>query len=210
MLKKILLAIAITAALAFCLGVALDSHPLRLATKGIPVAALLLYLASGRRHRDTLLIMAGLCTSLIGDLLLEISPQLFVPGLLAFLTAHLLYIGAFLSRSRRPAPLRLLPSIIWGSGIWLLLAPHLGPMALPVLVYILVIFSMIWRAAACIDRGAPLHRAALLALAGAVLFGISDSLLATSKFLGPFPALHYPIIITYWLGQAGIAFSTKK
>lgn len=216
MWKKILLTIAFVAATAFCLGIALDSHPLRLATKGVPVVVLIILLAAGRREsanrriRYPLLLMAGLTCSLAGDLLLELPGDYFVPGLAAFLIGHLFYITAFLTRTRRPALLRLLPFLAWAVGIYLLLSPRLGELALPVLGYVCVLFTMMWRAAALPGTAGMARSAARLALAGALLFGLSDSLLAIGKFLGPFPWLDYPVILTYWLGQTGIALSARQ
>jgi uncharacterized membrane protein YhhN len=42
---------------------------------------------------------------------------------------------------------------------------------------------------------------------GAVLFGLSDTLIAIDRFRTPFPGAPYAIIILYWAGQAGIAAS---
>ena len=73
---------------------------------------------------------------------------LFLPGLLAFLAAHVAYVAAFLSADRRPALGRALPFLAWGLGAFALLRPGLGPMAVPVAVYVAVICTMMWRAAA--------------------------------------------------------------
>lgn len=210
MWKKILFCIALAAVTVFCVGIAVNSHPLRLASKGIPVAALIILLAAGGRDRYTVLVMAGLAFSLAGDLLLELPGDLFVPGLAAFLVGHLFYNAAFLVRCRRLLLLRLLPLLAWATGIYLLLAPRLGELALPVLGYVCVLFSMMWRAAALPGTAGMARTAARLALGGALLFGLSDSLLAIGKFLGPFPWLDYPVILTYWLGQAGIALSARR
>lgn len=210
MWKKILLTLALAAAAAFCIGIAVDSHPLRLVTKGIPVATLLVLLAAGSRNRYSLLLMAGLAFSLAGDLLLELPGDYFVPGLTAFLVGHLFYNAAFLLRSRRLLPLRLLPLLAWAVAIFLLLAPRLGEFTLPVLVYVCVLFTMMWRAAALPGTEGISRNAALLALGGALLFGLSDSLLAIGRFLGPYPWLDYPVILTYWLAQTGIALSAQR
>jgi alkenylglycerophosphocholine/alkenylglycerophosphoethanolamine hydrolase len=44
---------------------------------------------------------------------------------------------------------------------------------------------------------------------GAVLFGLSDTLIAIDRFHAPFPGARYAIILLYWAGQAGIAASAR-
>ena len=95
----------------------------------------------------------------------------------------------------------------WGLTAFVLLRPGLGPMALPVGVYVAVICTMMWRAAARVGSPGTPALAALLALAGAVAFGASDTLIAFDLFSAPIPGARWPIMILYWLGQCGIAAS---
>jgi uncharacterized membrane protein YhhN len=44
-------------------------------------------------------------------------------------------------------------------------------------------------------------------LAGAVAFGASDTLIAFDRFSAPIPGARWPIMVLYWLGQAGLAAS---
>jgi len=46
-----------------------------------------------------------------------------------------------------------------------------------------------------------------LAAAGAVAFVFSDSMIGISRFVEPFDAAPYVIILSYWLGQWGITAS---
>jgi uncharacterized membrane protein YhhN len=63
---------------------------------------------------------------------------------------------------------------------------------------------MMWRAAA---RWGD-HPGATAALLGAILFGLSDTLIAIDRFRAPIPgAPAFAIIVLYWAGQAGIAAS---
>lgn len=90
-------------------------------------------------------IFCGLCLSLLGDILLMLPQGLFVPGLLAFLLAHVCYIIAFAPGAAgwRLLPLALLIAVIAGAnlaGLW----PHLpDALRLPVSAYVLVI--ALWR-----------------------------------------------------------------
>lgn len=81
----------------------------------------------------------------------------------------------------------------------------MGRLARPVLVYIAVISTMLWRAASR-DNPSP----ARAGLAGALLFAASDTILAINRFIRPLPAAEPAIIISYWLGQFGIALSVKR
>jgi uncharacterized membrane protein YhhN len=45
---------------------------------------------------------------------------------------------------------------------------------------------------------------------GAILFGLSDTLIAIDRFHAPLPGARYAIILLYWAGQAGIAASAVR
>ena len=81
------------------------------------------------------------------------------------------------------------------------------PLAAPVGLYALAIAAMMWRAAA---RVRPGERAGWIALAGALCFGLSDTLLAIHRFRSPVPGASYAIMLTYWAGQLGIAASAVR
>jgi uncharacterized membrane protein YhhN len=204
-LGRTLAAIGIATALLFFVGVAAGLPALRLATKPIPVLALATWVSLQCRAPLGWLTAGGLVFSALGDGLLEIG--FFLPGLFAFLAAHLMYIAAFVAAERRPALGRAVPFLAWGTGALLLLRPGLGSMAAPVTAYVVVVCSMMWRAAARIgSRGTP-ALAAALGLAGAVAFGASDTLIAFDRFADPIPGSAWLIMLLYWLGQCGIAAS---
>jgi uncharacterized membrane protein YhhN len=71
-----------------------------------------------------------------------------------------------------------------------------------------VIFTMIWRAAAAMER--PGWNAGAIGLLGALLFGLSDTLLGYTRFVQPLPASSLLVMGTYWGGQALIATSFLK
>jgi uncharacterized membrane protein YhhN len=66
----------------------------------------------------------------------------FIPGLVSFLFAHLFYIAAFTSGTGFGFSWRLLPCAVCGILIFSILAPYLGEMKLPVVVYVVVILVM--------------------------------------------------------------------
>ena len=144
--------------------------------------------------------------AIFGGLLLEF-PGLFLAGLIAFLLGHLAYIGAYLKHTNRLSILRAAPFFLYGVGIYVLLWPGLGEMALPVGIYILVICAMMWRAAACLGSKGQPTRGEWASLIGAILFALSDSLIGIAAFHTPLEWLSYPILIFYWIGQLGITYS---
>ena len=201
----VLAGIGVGTALFYFVGIATALPALCLATKPFPALALAAWVSFNSPRALGRLTAAGLVLSADGDVLLEIG--FFLPGLLAFLAAHLGYVAAFLTADRRPALGRALPFAAWGLTSFALLHPGLGPMAVPVAVYVAVISVMMWRAAARVGSPGTPALAATLGLAGALAFGASDTLIAFNRFGTPIPGVRWPIMILYWLGQSGIAAS---
>jgi uncharacterized membrane protein YhhN len=201
----LLAGVGIATALLYFVALAADLPALRLAVKPFPALALAGWVS--RRCRAPLggLTTGGLALSAAGDWLLEAT--YFLPGLVAFLCAHVAYAAAFLAADRRPALGRALPFLAWGLGALALLRPGLGAMALPVSAYVTVICSMMWRAAARVGSPGTPPLAAALGLGGAIAFGASDTLLAFRRFAGPISGADGSIMVLYWLGQWGIAAS---
>jgi len=152
------------------------------------------------------LILAGLLCSLAGDIALMLPEKWFVAGLGSFLTAHVFYILAFKPSPGRPVSASLLvPFLIFGLLMFRILAPSLGRLKLPVLVYIAAITAMAWLAAGrFVDLGGTRP---LLAFAGAVLFLISDSVLAYDRFVKKFSPAQAVVLGTYFPAQLLIALS---
>lgn len=190
--------------LLYLAGLWRDWPTLRLFAKPVPVLCLFLRVLSGPRDRYARLIAAGLALSMAGDVLLEL-PGLFVAGLAAFLCAHVSYIAAFLTDTRRLALFRALPFVAWLGFVYARLRPGLGHMTGPVTLYVMTIGVMLWRAAARVGVTGGPQRHEWHALLGAVLFGMSDTLIGLDRFHAPIPAVRYPIILLYWAGQLGIA-----
>jgi len=159
--------------------------------------------AHGRRDRNRMLIVVGLLLSALGDVLLAWPADLFVPGLIAFLLAHITYIAAFVRQERRPAAPWLVPFVAVGGGVFAYLFGGLGDLLIPVAAYVVVITAMAWRAGALVGRVSGGSAAVL----GASLFLLSDSLLAINKFGHPFTMASEAIMWSYWGAQFWIARS---
>ena len=202
---RILAGIGIAAALLFFVGRQLDLPWLRLLAKPLPALVLAVWVVQGNDRALGRLVSIGLVVSALGDVLLEAGR--FLPGLVAFLGAHVAYVAAFLSDERRLRLLRLAPFAAWTASIFPLLRPGLGEMTVPVAVYVGVITIVMWRAAARVGSPATPRLAARLGIAGAIAFGASDTLIALDRFAQPIPGVQLPILVLYWLGQWGIAAS---
>jgi uncharacterized membrane protein YhhN len=159
----------------------------------------------------TMGITAGLVLSLGGDVALMFpSRRAFALGLVLFLLAHLVYVLAFtLPNGFHPAD--------WVTGAvlvaiaaacFLYLKPGLGSMKGPVLVYILVICLMVHRALSLFFGEAFTPVQAWLASAGAVLFLISDLILAINRFRHPLKKERLGLL-AYYAGQLLIALTAS-
>jgi uncharacterized membrane protein YhhN len=173
--------------------------------KGCAVGALaVLALRSRGVRRDAGLLALGLAFATAGDVLLDLDPRLFAFGLAAFLLTHLTYICLF-ARNRTPgaglgAPrfAAVLLILVYSTTLSVWIVPSVGKLAAPVVCYICALTAMV---CAAILARFPQSWVAM----GAVLFLISDSLLAIHKFKTPVPLRDYLVWTTYYLGQCGIA-----
>lgn len=207
-MRPLLCLLALAGVGLFLLGLHLELKWLTLLSKPLPVICLLLWLRSAPASAYRNWVAIGLGFSLLGDMLLEWPADLFVFGLGAFLLAHLAYLVAYLGDSRRLAPGALLiAAVVAGCMFALLASAGLGDLLLPVAFYSLAIGCMLWRALARLGSPGITSQSAWLAAIGAALFVLSDSLIGLNRFVAPFDGARYAIILTYWLGQFGIAAS---
>lgn len=196
-----LMILALAAAALYIYALASDNTLLGLLAKPVPVLALVAWLSGAPATPYGRWISIGLGFSVIGDILLAIPADLFVFGLAAFLCAHLAYLRGYCGITLRPTLPALIFSAITGIALLGVLASHgLGPLLIPVALYALAISAMLWRALACGG----------LAAIGAGLFVISDSLIGIDRFVSPFAAAPYLIILIYWPGQWAIAASANQ
>jgi alkenylglycerophosphocholine hydrolase len=192
--------VALLAAAGYLVGLWRDSSILRLLAKPVPVLCLLVWVRGQADDRYARLVATGLGLSALGDILLEF-PGLFVAGLGAFLCAHIAYIIAFLTEKARLHLARALPFLAWLGLAYANMHPGLGGMRVPVTIYVIVIGAMMWRAAARVGDVAGAMPAAI----GAVLFGLSDTLIGLDRFHAPIPGARYAIGLLYWAGQTGLS-----
>jgi len=153
--------------------------------------------------RRSLLLLALIC-SMLGDILLMFNSQnqqFFIFGLIAFLVAHIMYILLFLkdrNREKNALPFALV-LLIYATALFYLLKEGLGEMLVPVIAYMLVILTM--ASTAFLRKDKVSKQSYLLIFIGALLFMLSDSLLALNMFYKPIPMANFAIMITYALAQ---------
>ncbi|MGO4391998.1 lysoplasmalogenase family protein [Variovorax sp. M-6] len=201
------------AALATASG-ALGLSGLHVVFKPLALAILIAFAVSRARTsampaRFAVLLAAGLAASLAGDVLL-MWPSLFVPGLVAFLLAHLAYIALFadgvgLLPRRRALAATLAIGVLMYAFLWWGGLP--AGLRIPVGVYVLVIACM---AAQALGRAAVLGDAGARQVAlGACLFMVSDALLATNRFVQPLPVASLWVLASYYAAQWLIASNAR-
>ena len=146
-------------------------------------------------------LLLGLIASLAGDVLL-ISPRFFVPGLACFLIAHLAYIALFcMGVGLFPRRSALILTLAAGAAMYAALCFGGLPAALrmPVGLYVIVIACM---AAQGLGRAAVMGDVASRRVAwGACCFMLSDTLLATHRFVVPLPLASLWVLATYYAAQ---------
>jgi sterol desaturase/sphingolipid hydroxylase (fatty acid hydroxylase superfamily)/uncharacterized membrane protein YhhN len=158
--------------------------------------------------RFTRLLIAGLAFSLVGDVLLMLD-GLFIPGLVAFLIAHLCYVALFRQDAPWFASKPALAATLAAAGVmYAFLFPTLDAvLKVAVACYAVVIALM---AAQAIGRANVLRdRAATGVAIGAIFFMLSDSLLAINRFALPLPLAQFWVLATYYAAQVLIARNAR-
>jgi uncharacterized membrane protein YhhN len=197
--RAIALILSVAASLAYLFLARSIPFPAHVVVKGLPVA-LLGVVALHVRHS---ILATALLLSSLGDVLLDLGPSNFLPGLAAFLTAHLIYTVMFLRHRAQANPAStqwLWPVLltVYGICIGAWLAPSLAQMRTPVFCYIAAIVAMAATASQAQYRSRWVFP-------GALLFLISDSVLGVSRFKMQIPWSDFLIWTTYYAGQCAIA-----
>lgn len=159
--------------------------------------------------------LSGLGFSLVGDVLLMLPERqrFFLPGLGAFVMAHLCYIVG-LNRTLPPAQTWGFAALMAFIGVWYYRRLARGlqrqgqdSLRLPVALYAVILGAMAVSAWATLFRPEWTALRRGFAVAGATLFVLSDSLLGWERFIGAPPGSRVWVMITYHLGQWGLAAS---
>ncbi len=142
-------------------------------------------------------VAAALLLSWLGDITLSN----FVVGLVFFLLAQLTYAYVF---GRGPGKIKWPAAAIFAfcAALLVWLVPHAGSMAGPVVVYALAISVMAFLAS----------RVNTIAFVGALLFVLSDSVIAVDRFITSVsvPSPDLLIMLTYLVGQGLIILGVSR
>ncbi|NSW51462.1 MAG: lysoplasmalogenase [Anaerolineae bacterium] len=150
----------------------------------------------------------GLLLGLVGDVLLLFNGEkFFLLGLAAFLGGHLLYILGF---NIEPVGesfgmvICLVPIAVGLAFVLRRLVPFVNrKLRVAVWAYVLIILTMWYSAMLTAFRSEWETTAVILAICGATLFVMSDTMLAIGKFIKPVSGLW--VMVTYHLAQMAIA-----
>jgi uncharacterized membrane protein YhhN len=203
----LLLAFALVAAVLDWIAVDRGAKPLEYLCKplalGLLLAAALALDPADLAVRGWFSLALVLC--LLGDVLLMLPQDLFVPGLVSFLFGHVAYIvgmhldGVDAPRAAVGVVLVLVAIATLGRHILRAVGRSDEPeLRLPVLAYMSVISLMVVSAIGTGDA---------LAIIGAALFYASDSLIAWNRFVRASRRGQVAVIVTYHLAQVGLVLS---
>ena len=181
----------------------------------ILIALIVFYLSQCKNleAKTKWLTFLALLFSLLGDILLMFdnkSENFFISGLIAFLTAHVMYILVFLKKKKptKHTAIFVILLLIYALVMFYFLKNGLGDLLIPVIVYMAVILSMILTA--FLRKESVPKISYYLVFVGALFFVISDSILALNKFYKPLPFEGISIMFTYALAQLFIVLGIKK
>lgn len=188
--------------------------------KPFPLVILIVYFVyvvaqSGKYPFVPVLIGAGLVLGLLGDIFLINEKRFFLPGLVSFLSGHICYVIAFAKAPQgagRGIGLILLVSLAFIPfiGFFVIFVKAMEKSArkqflAAIALYFIVIGAMFVSAISLdIYRGASLPLYAI----GAVLFCISDSILAWTLFVKETKVTASLVLIAYFSAQIFIAVQT--
>lgn len=196
--EKILFLLAIAAAVIFVsLLPGVHPYPFSYLLKAIPVLSLSVIIATNKKGAERILILLALLFCLAGDILLDLDRSANLKkALVSFLIGHVFYIVVFL-RHRLFVKNRL-PWII-GVVIYALVTGYIlrnteSSFLIPVMVYLVVITVM--TIAAFVKD--PFSK---ITAAGAMVFMVSDTIVAVNRFLSPIPNSTVFNIGLYFLAQ---------
>lgn len=208
-MKKIFILLFALVAAVELIAVTFDFAMAHAIVKPLIMITLAAYYVSSVSQRNNFFI-AALIFCWLGDVMLMMQgdEKYFMAGLVAFLSGHVLYVFSY-KQMRDPEGVDGLlntqklrfsfPVILAGTGLVVVLLPHLGDLKIPVMIYALVITIMVLQA--LFRFGFTSKRSFALIFVGAILFMISDSALAINKFMTPLPMASLVIMTTYIAAQ---------
>lgn len=207
-MKKLFLSLFFVAAAGEIIAILVPLRHLEYVSKPLIMISLALYYAvASPFEKCSRALLLAIVFSLAGDVLL-LDGNYFVSGLIAFMAAHIMYILAYRQHCGEEAenPLKgiqrirlAFPIILAGTGLVVVLYPSLNELKFPVILYSIVLVLMVLNA--LFRYGHTTAASYWMVFSGAVLFMISDSLLAINAFLEPVAYGRLWVMITYMAAQ---------
>lgn len=212
-----------------CLGelvaVALEVEKLQWVFKPLIMVVLgMYYYTKSNNAQISRAVVAAIIFSWVGDVSLMFQGKgegYFIAGLGAFLIAHVGYVMAYYQHIEKKEGAGLhgiqkfrfsLPIVLAGTGLITILYAHLGALKIPVTLYAIVLMVMTLQA--LFRYGYTNTISFWFVFVGALLFMISDSMIAVNKFLASFELAGLAIMATYMLAQfliiRGLIFHFEK
>lgn len=205
-MRKVLLALIAVMGLVYIFFIPHEPVGVKIAMKLVPMLLIIIYAATMPPRVSPLykkIVLAGLIVSMVADGVI----YWFMAGLVTFFVAHIVYVVAFKSASRKRVPLVVaIPLLVYGvlMAFWIA-GPQLlsgeAVLGAAIIAYITVITLMGWMA---IRTRLP------LVIIGALLFIASDSFLAIDRFVVALPAREALVMVTYYAAQICFAASIGR
>ena len=173
--------------------------------KVLPILLLLQQVLTKAHGVPRLLLGLGLVFSAAGDILLSLD-GLFLPGLGAFLLAQLTYTALFLTQFRWQAARLPWTAVIvaYALACSVFVLPETGDLRWVVTAYMIAISLM------ALSAGFRDDHQFLWVAVGALVFMVSDTLIAVNGFIVPFALADTAIMATYYLAQALIVLGVIR
>ncbi len=201
-LRKLLILFFFSVSTVDIVGVVLQNSILQLIFKPLIIITLIvLYYFSVKKKNNWYLL--ALVFSLLGDVFLLDKNNMFLFGIASFLITQLLYIFIIFRQMDKPSYFhKFLYAFLFANYVVYLLSllkPNLGELFYPVLIYgiSISIFGYI----STLNYVTKRTRSALILMFGAILFIVSDSLIALHKFHVPQSFYPLAIMVSYVLAQ---------
>ncbi len=218
MKNKLYLSVYIGFSIFYLLITAFNQEDIARILKPFLLPILVFAVASSAHFGTKKILITALTFSWIGDVILLFADKgeiYFILGLVAFLVSHVFYIVLF---SKQTISKTIKNKISFGAGIGLIviyflmmistLAPKLGSLTIPVVIYAVVISTMLFYALKGSFQWNTIPYQSVLI--GAIFFISSDSILAFNKFDQPIPYASFLIMITYLAAQFCIVWGILK
>ena len=189
----------------------------------MPVLAFYLWNSIEEKSKNNLFLLSilALAFSYSGDIILMIpgnNPLFFIGGLVSFLVAHLFYTKLFTTLSPlnknilKKNPIWIISIILFLTAFLSYLVPKIDTtLKIPVIVYALIICTMLLSTINLNEKiGKRPHN---MIVAGAILFVLSDSILALNQFDPAFRSItlmHALVMLTYISAQGFIIHGIRK